>query len=181
LASRKNHDNATPHVDLYQMVTDSPVGRLTLVASDRGLRALLWPVERPGRVVFEDDPRDAHHPIFTQTTDELAEYFEGKRRDFTIPLDPVGTEFQRAVWRGLCDIPLGETRTYGALARDLGRPKASRAVGAATGRNPISILIPCHRLVGSKGALTGFAGGLETKRWLLAHEGAGLDFLASKK
>jgi methylated-DNA-[protein]-cysteine S-methyltransferase len=101
---------------------------------------------------------------------QLAEYFAGARRDFSVPLAPRGTGFQRLVWAELVKIPFGETRSYGELARALDRPSASRAVGAANGRNPLSILVPCHRVIAGSGALTGYAGGLDAKRWLLEHE-----------
>lgn len=101
---------------------------------------------------------------------QLGEYFSGRRRDFDLPLAPVGTPFQRSAWRALAGIPFGETRTYAQQAQTLGRPTATRAVGAANGRNPISIVVPCHRVVGRDGRLTGYAGGVETKAWLLAHE-----------
>jgi methylated-DNA-[protein]-cysteine S-methyltransferase len=101
---------------------------------------------------------------------QLQEYFAGNRRDFDLPLDPVGTEFQQQVWHVLRTIPYGETISYGEQARRLGDVNKSRAVGAANGRNPISIIVPCHRVVGSTGKLTGFAGGLDTKAWLLQHE-----------
>ncbi len=152
----------------------SPVGELRLVASDIGLRAVLWPVERPGRVDLGDlDPVDAgDHEILGTTWDQLAAYFEDASTQFDLPLDPDGTDFQKDVWAALCRIPTGSTASYGELADELGRPGAARAVGAATGRNPISVIVPCHRLVGASGSLTGFAGGLDAKRWLLTHEGA---------
>ncbi len=101
---------------------------------------------------------------------QLAEYFAGKRRDFDVPLAASGTGFQQRVWRELAKIPYGETRSYGELARALGSPTASRAVGAANGKNPISILVPCHRVIAGSGALTGYAGGVAAKKWLLEHE-----------
>ncbi len=147
----------------------SPVGVLTLIASDAGLRAVLWPDERDGRVRL-DDPIDRQHPISDLAAIQLEEYFAGERRGFDVPLDLVGTEFQVTVWRSLAEIPYGETRTYAEHARRVGRPTATRAVGAANGRNPVSIILPCHRVVGADGSLTGFAGGVDTKRWLLDHE-----------
>ncbi len=158
---------------LHATTTPSPVGELRIIASDRGIRAILWPVERPGRVelgeVVEVQPTD--HQILADTVEQLEEYFAGERTAFDLPLDPAGTDFQRDVWAGLSAIPFGQTRSYGELADELEHPGAARAVGAATGRNPISIVVPCHRLVGSTGALTGFAGGLDAKRWLLTREG----------
>ncbi len=148
---------------------DSPVGELTLVASDVGLRAVLWPHERVGRVRLDDvEPGD--HPILTDTAAQLVGYFDGSRTEFDLPLDLVGTDFQVQVWRLLTTIGFGQTSTYAAQADQLGRPTASRAVGGAIGRNPISIVVPCHRVVGASGALTGFAGGVDAKRWLLDHE-----------
>jgi methylated-DNA-[protein]-cysteine S-methyltransferase len=155
---------------LVQRSIDSPLGVLRLIGSDAGLRAVLWPDEREGRVRFEEAPKDGEHPILERAARQIDEYIAGTRTDFDILLDPVGTDFQRSVWIGLQKIPFGETKSYGDLAADLERPGAARAVGAATGRNPISIIIPCHRLVGASGSLTGFAGGIESKRWLLDHE-----------
>lgn len=149
---------------------DSPFGTLTIVASNAGLRAVLWPVEKDGRVSFQESVEPGDHPVIAATKEQLLEYISGTRQDFDLPLDPVGTDFQQSVWSALLDIPFGETRSYGELANDLGKPSASRAVGSATGRNPISIVVPCHRLVARSGKLTGFAGGLDAKRWLLHHE-----------
>ena len=154
-------------MSLHFKSIDSPIGRLKLVASDRGLVAILWANENPRRVRLTEQTEDAHHPILTKTESQLAEYFSRKRMHFDLPLDPQGTPFQRAVWDALLAIPYGETRTYGQLAKQLGNPNATRAVGAANGRNPLSIVVPCHRVVGSTGKLTGFAGGLETKSHLL--------------
>ena len=148
----------------------SPVGELTLLAGDDGLAAVLWQDERPGRVVA-GPAEPGGHPMLDAAQDQLNAYFEGRLRRFDLPLDFRGTDFQRAVWRALLDIPYGETRSYGEIARALGRPGASRAVGAANGRNPISIVAPCHRVIGSGGGLTGFAGGLAAKTWLLRLEG----------
>lgn len=148
----------------------SPVGTLTLVADDTGLVAILWEDDDPARVPL-GATREAHdHPVLVETRRQLGEYFAGTRTVFALPLAPRGTDFQRQVWAALCRIPHGETRSYAEIAREIGRPTATRAVGAANGRNPISIVAPCHRVIGSNGALTGFAGGLEGKRWLLDHE-----------
>lgn len=149
---------------------ESPVGRLKLVASAKGLVAVLWPDDSPKRVPLGDLSEDAANPFLIQTETELTEYFAGQRSTFTVPLDFNGTGFQKAVWQALLTIPLGETRSYGQIAAQLGKPSASRAVGAANGRNPISIIAPCHRVIGTNGKLTGFAGGLETKAHLLALE-----------
>jgi len=150
----------------------SPVGRLTLVASDAGLAAVLWENDNPRRVRLNIGGEDARHPVLVDTARQLAEYFAGRRQQFALTLDPSGTAFQRKVWDALMTIPFGETRSYAQLAAQIGHPAAARAVGAANGRNPLSIVAPCHRVVGSTGALTGFAGGLEVKAHLLAFEGA---------
>ena len=153
----------------YKMMR-SPVGNLKLVASDQGLVAILWQNEKPSRVPLNELIEDGTHPILLDTERELREYFAGKRKSFSVPLDMRGTSFQKDVWHALLRIPFGETRSYGQLAKQLGNPKAMRAVGAANGRNPISIIVPCHRVIGSSGKLTGFACGLETKAHLLSLE-----------
>jgi methylated-DNA-[protein]-cysteine S-methyltransferase len=154
---------------LTQQTIPSPVGELTLVASDVGLRAVVWPTD-VDRIRFESEPIDGAHPVLDVAVEQLDEYFAGRRTEFDIPLDPVGTDFQLDVWRALAEIPYGETRSYGEQADGIGRPTAVRAVGAANGRNPLSIVLPCHRVVGADGKLTGFAAGLDTKSWLLEHE-----------
>ena len=148
----------------------SPVGRLTLVASDAGLAAVLWENDDPRRVPLAIAGEDASHPVLRETARQLKEYFAGGRTVFELPLDFHGTDFQKQVWAALLAIPFGETRSYGQIARALGKPGAMRAVGAANGRNPISIIAPCHRVIGAGGQLTGFAGGLEAKAHLLALE-----------
>lgn len=145
----------------------SPLGQLTLLASERGLAALLWENDRPGRVPVQAGDLCDDHPILLQAEQQLGEYFAGQRRTFSVALDIAGTDFQREVWRALLAIPFGATRNYQELAHHIGRPTAARAVGAANGRNPVSIIIPCHRLIGLDGALTGFAGGLAAKAYLL--------------
>lgn len=153
---------------------ESPVGELQLVANDTALIAVLWPQERDGRVRFAVEPEPvAKHSVIDRAAEQLDEYFAGERTSFDLPLDPQGTDFQRQVWWSLADIPYGETSTYGKQAANLGRPAAVRAVGSANGRNPLSIVLPCHRVVGANGKLTGFAGGLDSKRWLLDHEAHG--------
>ena len=142
----------------------SPVGALKLVASERGLSAVLWENDNPKRVRLGELVGSPDHPVLLQAERELAEYFAGDRTSFSLPLDAGGSDFQKKVWSALSTIPYGATRSYGELAREIGAPKASRAVGAANGRNPLSIVVPCHRAIGSNGSLTGFAGGLETKR-----------------
>ena len=149
---------------------DSPVGELGLVATDTTLVAVLWPEEREGRVKFPVEPTTGSNDVLRRTADQLDEYFAGDRRSFDLPLELRGTDFQQQVWMALADIPYGETSTYGKQAAEIGRPRAIRAVGSANGRNPLSIVLPCHRIVGADGKLTGFAGGLDTKRWLLDHE-----------
>jgi methylated-DNA-[protein]-cysteine S-methyltransferase len=150
----------------------SPVGKLKLIASPDGLAAILWENDPPGRVRLEVAGEDPDHPILKEAERQLADYFAGRRKAFDLKLDFAGTEFQKKVWAALLTIPFGETRTYAEIARQIGAPKAVRAVGAANGRNPISIITPCHRVLGSGGHLTGFAGGLETKAQLLRLEGA---------
>jgi methylated-DNA-[protein]-cysteine S-methyltransferase len=154
----------------YKLV-DSPVGKLKLVAGDNGLVAVLWEKENLRRARFEELVEDVNHPVLRETERQLDEYFEGKRQSFSLALDLRGTRFQNQVWQALLGIPFGETRSYGQLANQLGNPKATRAVGAANGRNPIAIVVPCHRVIGFSGKLTGFAGGLEAKAHLLALEG----------
>ena len=154
------------------MFMSSPVGRLTLVATDAGLAAILWEHERPGRVRLPLGTEDGDHPVLIAAKGQLAEYFAGRRSTFSVPLDVAGTPFQRKVWGALLAIPFGETRTYAQIAREIGSPAAVRAVGAANGRNPLSIVAPCHRVIGSSGALTGFAGGLKVKEYLLDLEHA---------
>lgn len=160
-------DTQKPHV--YKRMA-SPVGTLTLVASGHGLAAILWENDPAGRVRLHLAGQDNRHPVLVETERQLTEYFAGRRRQFQLTLDPSGTEFQRTVWNALLTIPFGETRSYVQIAKQVGRPTAARAVGAANGRNPISIVAPCHRVVGSSGALTGFAGGLDVKARLLALE-----------
>jgi methylated-DNA-[protein]-cysteine S-methyltransferase len=155
-------------------IVDSPVGRLTLVATDDGLAAILWENDSPSRVRLDIEAEDPKHPVLVETERQLKEYFAGRRKAFTVKLDVAGTAFQRQVWKALLTIPFGETRSYAQIARQIGHPTAVRAVGAANGRNPVSIVAPCHRVIGSTGKLTGFAGGLDVKARLLAHEGAEL-------
>jgi methylated-DNA-[protein]-cysteine S-methyltransferase len=148
----------------------SPVGLLTLIASDDGLAAILWENDDPKRVRLNSAGQEDRHPVLMEAKRQLGEYFAQQRRSFTVKLDFAGTPFQKAVWQALLAIPFGETRSYGEIARQLGNPKAVRAVGAANGKNPISIIAPCHRVIGANGALTGFAGGLKAKAHLLELE-----------
>jgi len=161
---------------LHTTTVPSPVGDLTLVASPRGVRALLWPGEEPARLAGAPGrgatgaDAAAAAAVADQAVRELTEWFAGERTDFDVPIDPVGTPFQQQAWAALRTIPFGQTISYGAQARALGDPRKARAVGAANGRNPISIIVPCHRVVGANGSLTGFAAGVGTKAWLLDHE-----------
>ncbi|MEK6398455.1 MAG: methylated-DNA--[protein]-cysteine S-methyltransferase [Terriglobus sp.] len=159
-------------MSLVKTTMDSPVGVLTLVASDAGLVAVLWPEDDPKRVRLDMPGEDETHDVLVKTVAQLQEYFAGSRTTFDLPLDMRGTEFQKQVWEQLLAIPYGKTRSYGEIATRLGKPSASRAVGAANGRNPLSIVVPCHRVIGSTGSLTGFAGGVEAKQVLLELEGA---------
>jgi methylated-DNA-[protein]-cysteine S-methyltransferase len=152
-------------VSLLYTTWASSVGELTLVGDGRRLRALHLP-SRPAR---RDGWRRAAE-AFTAVVEQLEEYFAGSRRSFDLELDPRGRPFDRAVWDLLAEIPYGETRSYGELARALGRPDRARAVGAANARNPLPILLPCHRVIGSDGSLTGYGGGIELKRTLLELE-----------
>jgi methylated-DNA-[protein]-cysteine S-methyltransferase len=151
-------------------IIDSPVGKLYLAASEDGLTHLLFVKEADSKLEPTEGSGEAAR-IVRKTERQLSEYFARERREFDIPLAPSGTEFQLATWRALRAIPFGETISYGELARRMKRPSAVRAVGAANGANPISIIVPCHRVIGADGSLTGFGGGLEIKRKLLAHEG----------
>ena len=162
-----------------QTIVDSPLGDLRLVASTRGL-AGLWFVQRqrhePPAERLAAWQTVASHPVLDAAARQLGEYFHGRRQRFDLALDlEQGTPFQRAVWRALLAIPAGATTSYGTLATGLGRPQAVRALGAAVGRNPLSIIVPCHRVVGSNGSLTGYAGGLDRKQALLELEGALID------
>jgi methylated-DNA-[protein]-cysteine S-methyltransferase len=155
-----------------QTRVDSPVGKLTLAATEKGLAFLLF--QRP--VHYDTDldvPTDPKQRWLAAATEELEAYWDGRHPTrFRVPLDLQGTPFQQAVWQALLEVKPGHTSTYGAIARQVGAPQASRAAGAAIGRNPVAIIVPCHRIVGSSGSLTGFAGGLKRKEALLQHEGA---------
>jgi methylated-DNA-[protein]-cysteine S-methyltransferase len=153
----------------------TPIGELTLTASDTALAAVYFPTSRHGpppaeRAGWIED--DGTHTVLARARTQLEEYFAGSRTRFDLPLDAAGSVFERRVWEALLAIPFGSTTSYGELARRLGDPRATRAVGAANGKNPIPIIVPCHRVIGADGDLTGFGGGIERKRWLLAHEGA---------
>lgn len=156
----------------YYKVFHASVGRLKLISEDDALTAVLWEKDEdePGRVSLGDSVENNQHPVLLETEKQLREYFAGRREVFSIKLAPHGTDFQRSVWDALRTIPFGETRSYGQIAQQIGSPSAVRAVGAANGKNPISIIVPCHRVIGANGKLTGFAGGLEVKDFLLRHE-----------
>ena len=156
----------------YTFITlPSPVGELKLVANGARLAAILWENDKPGRVRLGPMTEAPDNPLLQRTAQQLEEYFAGKRDRFDLELDFVGTDFQKKVWAALLTIPFGQTRTYSQIAEQIGNPTAVRAVGAANGRNPISIVAPCHRVIGASGKLTGFAGGLEAKERLLTLEG----------
>ena len=154
----------------FHNIISSPVGQLTLIASDRGLAAVLWENEAPKRVGIDKGEQRDDFPLLVATAQQLREYFDGARKIFELPLDFYGTEFQQQVWQALLTIPYGHTRSYLQIAQQIGNEKSVRAVGAANGKNPISIIAPCHRVIGSSGKLTGFAGGLEAKAFLLQME-----------
>lgn len=146
---------------MHGTTLDTPIGPLTVTVDDEGaVTAVLFAAERSVTPTRASD----------RAADELREYFAGERTSFTLPLAPSGTDFQRKVWLALREIPYGVTESYGEVAQRIGQPTASRAVGLANGRNPIAIIVPCHRVIGASGTLTGYAGGLERKRWLLDHE-----------
>lgn len=153
----------------YKIIA-SPVGDLTLIASDKGLMAVLWENEDPARVKIDAGENKNDHALLCVTEKQLREYFSGERKQFELPLDFYGTDFQQQVWHALLTIPYGETRSYLQIAQQINNEKSVRAVGAANGKNPISIIAPCHRVIGSSGKLTGFAGGLEAKAFLLQLE-----------
>ncbi len=159
---------------LWWVTRPSPIGALTLLAADDALVGLH--MDGPGPVPPQAAERST--PLLERAAAQLDEYFAGTRRDFDLPLAPRGTGFQREVWAVLRSIPFGATWSYAEVARRVGRPRAVRAVGAANGQNPIAIVIPCHRVVGSDGSLTGYGGGLPRKRWLLSHEGAELRLIS---
>ena len=156
------------HTLIYDVV-ESPIGRLILASNGVALAGVWMANASPTDTKWAR--LKGNDGILAQTRDELAEYFDGRRRMFDVPLAPNGTEFQRSVWSALTKIPFGTTISYADLARRVGKQAAVRAVGAANGRNPIPVIVPCHRVIGSDGSLTGFGGGLPRKKWLLQHEG----------
>lgn len=151
-------------------VVESPLGPLTVVADGDALIALYFEGHGRTPAVTEHGERRDDDPLLARARDQLEDYLAGRRRDFDLPLAPAGDAFHQRVWALLREIPYGQTRSYGDLARALGQPGAAQAVGNANGDNPLSIVVPCHRVVGADGSLTGYAGGLERKRWLLALE-----------
>ena len=155
---------------LYESTITTPVGPLRLLATERGVAGIYF--EEHKNMPQRSATSCPEHPVIQAIASQLQQYFEGERQNFETTLDPIGTDFQKQVWTALTEIPFGTTETYGELAARLGKPQASRAVGRANGLNPISIIVPCHRVVGASGKLTGYAGGLETKQWLLEHERA---------
>ena len=157
-------------MQLVYMYMESPVGALKLVAHDQALVAVMWDNEDHKRVRLAELIENIQHPLLLKVKQQLEQYFAGQRQQFNLPLDFQGTDFQQQVWRALLTIPYGETRRYKDIALQIGNEKAVRAVGAANGRNPISIIAPCHRVIGSGGALVGFAGGLDKKQILLSLE-----------
>ena len=168
---------------LYRTTMPSPIGRLTIIADERAVVAIMWDTETDDRDPDARNPVEralgnqevvdlgvGQHLVLDDARTQLAEYFDGRRTDFDLPLAPIGSDFQLAAWRALRTIPFGQTISYGEQAASMGDKKKARAVGAANGKNPIPIVVPCHRVVGSNGRLTGFAGGLHVKAWLLDHE-----------
>ena len=163
------------YYDLYE----SPQGQMLLVADSEGLSGVYFDGQKYLPQVESDWRRDARHAPLSQAKRELAEYFGGERKRFESPLAPRGTAFQQSVWKAISTVGFGKTITYSELAHRAGFPGSARASGAATGRNPLSIIVPCHRIVGSNGSLTGYAGGLDRKRALLALESGIPELLAA--
>lgn len=168
---------------LFSTTMPSPIGELTIVADDTAIVAIRWDTDSDDRQPDAHNPVDvwigrrgadvreaSDHPVLAAAVEQLTEYFAGDRTTFDLPLAPAGTEFQQTAWDALRSIPFGVTVSYGEQAATMGDKRKARAVGAANGRNPIPIVVPCHRVVGSNGHLTGFAGGIEVKAWLLDHE-----------
>ncbi|AMO54776.1 hypothetical protein GZ77_19365 [Endozoicomonas montiporae] len=155
---------------LFHKYLNTPVGRFKLVADQEHLLAGYWVQSADDRSSFDLSQLSDEHPILNRAGIEMQEYMQGKRRSFDVPVKPEGTLFQKQVWQKLLEIPYGATVSYSELASSINNPKASRAVGAAVGKNPLLVFIPCHRVIGSSGALTGYAGGLEAKKWLLTLE-----------
>lgn len=153
---------------MYIDYLETPLGLLELMATDQGICQVIYCGDKSSS---EQKIRSNVNAMTSQGKQELAEYFSGQRQKFTVPLDAQGTPFQQTVWHCLTQIPFGAVKAYGEIAKIINKPKASQAVGGANGRNPIAIIVPCHRVIGANGSLTGYAGGLERKLWLLNHEG----------
>ena len=163
----------------YYDTFESPHGGMLLLASDDGLAGVYFDRQKHHPRLQADGKRNPRHRVLQQAKRELEEYFAGRRKRFEVALAPEGTSFQRAVWKAISSVAFGKTISYGELARRAGCAGSARAAGAATGRNPIGIIVPCHRIVGSNGALTGYAGGLSRKRALLALESGIPDLLSA--
>lgn len=148
---------------MFYQYLNSPIGFIKITANDEAINEVTF---------VENEEEDKPNALTQEAVNQLMEYFEGKRKVFDLPLSPIGTPFQQAVWKALCSIPYGETRSYGEIAKMIGNPKASRAVGMANNRNPISIIIPCHRVIGASGKLVGYGGGIDKKIYLLNLEKA---------
>ena len=148
---------------MFYQYLNSPIGFIKITANNEAINEVIF---------VENEEEDNPNALTQEVTNQLMEYFEGKRKVFNLPLSPIGTSFQQAVWEALCSIPYGETRSYGEIAKMIGNPKASRAVGMANNRNPISIIIPCHRVIGASGKLVGYGGGIDKKIYLLNLEKA---------
>ena len=159
-------------MQLSHCFMDSPLGKITLLANELGLLGVWF--ETHTSLASDLGVHSPDQPILRLAASQLTEYFAGQRKSFTLPLAAVGTPFQQSIWHALEQIPFGTTASYLALARRIENPKAVRAVGSANGKNPISIIVPCHRVIGANGKLTGYAGGLDRKQWLLQHEGIGV-------
>lgn len=159
----KNTNEIAQLSDDFTDYLDSPLGLIECKASSKGITQVIFCGDKKGVIKGNE--------ITDSCLQQLIEYFAGSRKYFDLPLNPKGTDFQKSVWDCLGHIPFGETRSYGNLAEQLNNPKAVRAVGGANGRNPISLIVPCHRVIGANGSLTGYAGGIERKLWLLKHEG----------
>lgn len=159
--------------ELVQIRCETPLGQVTLAASPAGLAGVWFEGQRHFPALVHAWSEHASHAVLQESVKQLHAYFSGQRKHFDLPLDlSAGSEFQQAVWRALSQIPTGQTRSYAALSHAIGRPTAVRAVGGAIGRNPLSVVVPCHRVIGSAGSLTGYAGGLDRKTALLRLEGA---------
>lgn len=156
---------------IHSILDHPKLGEIVLIGSDAGLSQLTFTGQRHDRAIPSDSRLDPSATPLREAADQLEAYLAGELQRFDVPLAPAGTPFQRHVWRALEEIPFGETTTYGAIAAQLPEPSVARAVGGAVGRNPIAVIVPCHRVLGSTGALTGFAGGLDRKRHLLEVEG----------